>query len=79
METLAYIGSILLAICGLPELIRTIRTKKCHIGWGMMLSWFFGEVFVLIYIAQRAEPALLLNYSFNTVIIAIMLFYKIRE
>lgn len=77
---IGWIGSILLAGCGLPELIRTIRDGKCHIGWGMLLSWFFGEVFVLLHILKTIDDlALLTNYTLNIIIISIMLYYKIRR
>ena len=68
-----------MAICGVPELVRTVRDKRCHIGWGMLLSWYIGEILVFIHILTGIkDKALLTNYFFNIAIISIMLYYKIR-
>lgn len=76
---IAWIGSILLALCGFPELIRTIQYSKCYIGWGMLLTWFFGEVFVFIHVLLKHKDfALLANYSLNIIIISILIYYKIK-
>jgi len=77
---IAWLGSILLAVCGVPELLRTISDGKCHIGWGMLLCWFFGEVLLAYHIIIKVKDrALLFNYSLNIAIITIMLFYKFKE
>jgi len=76
---IGYLGSALLAYCGVPELIRTFREKKCHLGWGFLLMWFFGEVFVLYHVLTTVkDSALLLNYISNCVILTLMLYYKVR-
>lgn len=76
---LGYIGSALLAYCGVPELVRTIKDKKCHLGWGFLLMWFFGEVLVLYHVLVTVKDiALLLNYTSNCIILSIMLYYKLR-
>lgn len=76
---IAWIGSFLLAICGIPELIRTIADKHCYIGWGMLLSWLIGEILVFMHVATKyKDRALLLNYSLNIIIITIMVIYKIK-
>ena len=79
MELIAYIGGILLTICGIPEVIRTIKDKQCHLGWPFLLLWFFGEVFMLIYALDLKSNPLIMNYLFNTVIVGIMLYYKIKK
>lgn len=79
MELISYVGSFLLAFCGLPELIRTIRNKRCDIGYGMLLSWLIGEILVLIYTVSKQEYALVINYSINTLIVSIMCYYKIKH
>jgi uncharacterized protein with PQ loop repeat len=78
MNTIGLVGSLLLALSGIPEMIRTIRDKRCHVGWGLLLMWFFGEVLCVVYGLQLGEIPLLINYLFNVVIISVMLFYKIR-
>ena len=79
MELIAYIGGILLTICGVPEMIRTIKDKRCHLGWPFLLLWFFGEVFMLIYSLNLKNNPLIMNYLFNTIIVGIMLYYKIKK
>jgi uncharacterized protein with PQ loop repeat len=79
MELIAYIGGILLTICGIPEVIRTIKDKQCHLGWPFLLLWFFGEVFMLIYSVDLKSYPLIMNYLFNTIIVGIMLYYKIKK
>jgi uncharacterized protein with PQ loop repeat len=78
MNTIGLVGSLLLALSGIPEMIRTIRDKRCHVGWGLLLMWFFGEVLCVVYGLQLGEIPLLINYLFNVVIISVMLFYKTR-
>ena len=79
MELLAYVGGILLTICGIPEVIRTIKDKRCHLGWAFLLLWFFGEVFMLVYSLDLKSNPLIMNYLFNTIIVGIMLYYKIKK
>ena len=79
MNTIGLIGSLLLAFCSIPELYRTIKDGRCHIGWGFMLMWFFGEVLCLFYVIGLKELPLILNYGFNVVILIIMLYYKLRS
>jgi len=79
METIGFIGSILLAVCGIPEVVRTIKDNKCHLGWNFLLLWFGGELFMLTYIIPMKDLPLLLNYVFNTALVGIMLFYKIKN
>lgn len=78
MELIGYIGSIFLTINAVPELIRTISDRRCHIGWPMLVLWFIGEIFMTIYAIALKNPPLILNYAFNFVIVIIMLLYKLR-
>lgn len=76
---LSWIGSILLALCGFPETIRTIRDGRCHIGWGMLIMWYLGELLTLYHVIFNIKDAALsFNYILNVILISIMLFYKIR-
>lgn len=78
MNTLGWIGSILLGFCGLPELIATIRNKKCNLSWGFLSMWGLGEIFVLIpVISDGLAPFLIFNYVLNIVIISILIRYKV--
>lgn len=79
MELIAYIGGVLLTICGIPEVIRTIKDKRCHLGWAFLLLWFFGEILMLIYAIDLKSNPLIMNYLFNTIIVGIMLYYKMKK
>ena len=78
METIGYIGSIFLTVNAIPEVIRTIKDSRCHIGWPMLMLWFFGEVFMTTYAIMLWNIPLMMNYIFNFVVVIIMLSYKIR-
>lgn len=78
MEIIGYIGSIFLTINAIPEVIRTIKDGRCHIGWPMLLLWFLGEVFMTIYAIGLHNIPLMMNYIFNFLVVIIMLAYKIR-
>jgi uncharacterized protein with PQ loop repeat len=78
MQTIGYLGGVLLAICGIPEVIRTIKDQRCHLGWAFLLLWFFGEVFMEIYAIGLWDFPLLFNYTFNLILVGIMLYFKIK-
>lgn len=80
MNTLAWLGSILLGCCAIPELYSTVKSKKCSLSWGFLLLWFFGEVFVLVPVLAKGLGAFLVfNYSLNTIIISILIYYKVKK
>jgi uncharacterized membrane protein HdeD (DUF308 family) len=77
MTLLATIGSLLLALCGLPEAISAYKNKSCGLGWPMLLMWVLGEIFLIIFAVQTAQYVLLLNYVANVVFLVVMIYYKI--
>jgi len=79
MELIGFFGTLFLTFCALPELFRTIKNKRCHLGWGFILMWFFGEILCLIYVLSINNNILLLNYGFNLLVVSIMLFYKLKN
>ena len=77
---IAWCGSVLLALCALPETMRTVKDKKCHVGWGMLSMWYAGEILVLYHVLVNVKDnALAFNYILNVILISIMLFYKVRK
>lgn len=77
---ISYIGAMMLGACGFPELIRTIKDSKCHVGYGMLSLWYFGEILVFIHVFNTTkDPALLFNYGLNIAILSIMVYYKLRK
>lgn len=79
MEIIGWIGSILLAFCGLPQAIESYKTKSsAGLTWGFLLMWFVGEIFTIIYIIPKWHWPLLFNYTANVIFLSIILWYKIK-
>ena len=78
-EILGWLGSICLAICGIPQAWQSFKDKHSHgISWGFVLLWAFGEVFALAYVYDKLDLPLLLNYATNILILAVILYYKVK-
>ena len=76
---LGWIGSICLAICGVPQAWMSYKDKHSHgISWAFLLLWAFGELFALAYVYDKLDTPLLLNYSVNILIVGLILYYKIK-
>jgi uncharacterized protein with PQ loop repeat len=79
MEYIGWIGSILLAFCGLPQAIESWKTKNSDgLTWGFLGMWGMGEIFTIIYIIPKWHWPLIFNYTANIIFIAIILYYKIK-
>jgi uncharacterized protein with PQ loop repeat len=79
MNTVGLIGSLLLTFCGVPELYRTIKDKRCHLGWGFILMWLFGEIFCVYYSFTLGEIPLIINYTFNLGLAIVLTYFKIKD
>ena len=78
MEIIGWIGSILLAFCGLPQAIESYRTKSSEgLTWGLLLMWFWGEIFTIIYIIPKWHWPLIFNYTANIIFLVIIIYYKL--
>jgi uncharacterized protein with PQ loop repeat len=79
METIGWIGSILLAFCGLPQAIESYKTKNSDgLTWGFLIMWGVGEIFTIIYILPKWHWPLIFNYTANLIFISVILYYKIK-
>jgi uncharacterized protein with PQ loop repeat len=79
MEYIGWIGSILLAFCGLPQAVESYKTKNSDgLTWGFLGMWGMGEIFTIIYIIPKWHWPLIFNYTANIIFIAIILYYKIK-
>ena len=83
IEVVGWLGSILFSICGLPQLIKTWKTRKVKDLSSLFLwLWFWGEIFTLIYIiigdiAQgNYHVPLYSNYAVNILIVFYLLYAK---
>jgi len=79
MNNIGLIGSLLLTFSAVPELVRTIKDGKCHMGWGFLLMWLLGEIFCVFYGFDLAEIPLILNYTFNLGVAFTMFYYKLKQ
>lgn len=80
MNLIGWIGSILLALCGLPIAFEAFKNKKSDINWMFLLMWGMGEIFTLIYVSSKSDVLpLMFNYGLNILFLSIVLFYKLRK
>ena len=78
MEQIGWLGSILLAFCGLPQAIESYKTKSSEgLTWGFIGMWFIGEIMTIIYILPQMVLPLIFNYTANIIFLAIIIYYKL--
>ncbi len=79
IETIGWLGSALLAFCGLPETISCFITKKCTVPWALLVPWYLGEILAFIYTLKvfGINP-LLYNYMANILFISVMIYYRLK-
>lgn len=73
------LGSILLAICSLPQVYQSVKTKSSEgISSMFLLLWGLGEALIIVYVlGTTRDPILLVNYFFNFLFVAIIAYYKL--
>jgi uncharacterized protein with PQ loop repeat len=80
IENIGWIGSILLAFCGLPQAIESYKTKSSEgLTWGFISMWFIGEIFTIIYVFPKMDYILLFNYTANVLFLSVIIYYKIKS
>lgn len=78
-EILGWLGSLCLAICAIPQAWMSFRDKHSEgISWSFLLLWAFGELFALVYVYDKLDLPLLLNYATNILVLGVILYYKIK-
>jgi uncharacterized protein with PQ loop repeat len=75
------LGSLLLAVCGLPQAIQSFKTKTSSgVNGAFLFMWGIGEILLLVYVlGTTKDPILLLNYMFNIILIGVIAYYKIKD
>jgi uncharacterized protein with PQ loop repeat len=75
---MGWIGSIFLALCGVPQAYQCYNQKHAKgINTVFLVLWTAGEIFTLIAVAQEAPLSyLLFNYTANLVCLGIIWRYK---
>ena len=73
-----WLGATMLALCGLPQAIKSCHTGKADdISWAFLVLWGGGELFMLIDRLPKQDWALIANYLCNLIFIVIILKYKL--
>lgn len=78
IEFLGYLGSAVLVIASLPQVIKCYRDGHAH-GLSAITVWLWtiGMFLLLMYVSLTSlDLALLLNYLVNFIFASIMLKYK---
>ena len=79
MEIIGWIGSVLFAICGLPQAIQSYNEGHSDgLNWFFILPWLFGELFTLVYIFPKGDMPLIFNYVLNLIFLLVILYYKVK-
>ena len=80
-ETIGWVGNILFAICGLPQVIKTFRSKSANdLSIVFLWLWLWGEILTFLYIligdwqTGLAHFPLYFNYIVN-IFMAVYLIY----
>lgn len=77
IEFMGYVGSICLALCGIPQAITCYKQGHSEgIAPMFLWLWVLGEVFAAGYIIATQNWPLIVNYAVNTVVVGIILKYK---
>jgi uncharacterized protein with PQ loop repeat len=78
MEVVAWIGSILLAVCAVPQAYKCFVEKHAHgLSAWMLGMWTTGELLLVAYTFHIKDFALFFNYAANLFVIGIIVRYKI--
>lgn len=81
IELIGWIGSMLFALCAVPQVIMVWKQKHAHgLSWGFLNMWFWGEVLCFYYVASQPtlQIPLLANYVLNFILLQIIFFYKVK-
>lgn len=68
IELMGWFGAFFLALQGVSQLIKTIKTRDFSgLSRLMILFWFLGEIFILVYIfyQEKLQWPLVFNYVLN--------------
>ncbi len=76
-EIIGWTGGMLLAVCGIPQTIKTyIDGHARGLAWSFLLMWFGGEVLSFVYLLPTGNMPMLINLGVNTIFTSIIIYYK---
>ena len=80
---IGWAGAFLFAICAIPQVIKTWKTKKAEdLSWLFLLFWLSGELLTFAYIivddalVQITHFPLYINYLFNIIFVFYLIYAK---
>ena len=79
-ELFGWLSAFFLGICGLPQAWHSYKIGKADdISLVFLVTWILGEIFGAIYVLffDKIPLPLLVNYILNTIIIVVVLRYKL--
>lgn len=78
MHTIGWLGSLFLAICGLPQ--AWLSYKQGHsdgISTSLLVLWGAGEILTLFYVTEKFDWPLIFNYGMNLFSLGVIAWYKL--
>lgn len=82
LDSVGYVGAFLLAICAFPQMVMcAVKGHARGLSHGFLLSWYFGEIFMLYYCIKTVgtNGPLFYNYFANTIMLSVIVRYKYWE
>ncbi len=75
---IGWLGSIMLAFCGLPLAVQVVRQGSARdLSRGTLVLWTLGEIFTIVSVWKSAPSLtfLLFNYGMNLIFLSVIWFY----
>ncbi len=73
------LGSLLFALCAVPEAIKVFRAKTGHYSWWFLGMWGGAELLMINYVIRTSQWTLLGNYIANLLCLAVLVYYNRRK
>lgn len=74
---LGVIGSICFSVSAVPEVWSAFKTHYVGVTHGTLMLWSIGELCSLIYVIFKDRDKIqIMNYFFNLMCIAVLIYYK---
>ena len=79
IDAVGWAGTVFLAICGVPMLVKSIVDGHARgVSLWFLIAWGLGECFLLAYVvAIHSGLILIMNYAANIALVTSIMFYKL--
>lgn len=81
MKFFGYLGSFMLSVCSLPQVVKIVRHRHAD-GTSLLflIIWLIGNISMQIYVisSRGLDYPALVSYWVNDIMIGIMLWYKLN-